>query len=475
VISKQHFISLSSFVLIVFFLLSGGIPVANAQANDEKETKVEANAVREEIQRYMGYEPLLPRYLTLPYDATTNTNVQSPYVDIGYLFMALIPILFLFGFRNRPWYGIACMILLLALLYISIGNGKIYIGGKFITTVQFANTVDNAANTFPSSIIKPIYKAVSNSYQGVNKFFKNESGNADAFTYPILFALFILMIFLIKQRDFLRSNTKLILILFISFFTFMWMLLTAGIIWYGYPMIALSILLVVSSLAPKKYKTDGKEDYPIWVVRSKRIFGLISIGIFIMLSMVYRMSNYKYNNSDQMATAIFDLGEMKYQSGRQNKTQVLNGFFQGGFNEAIQKINQEEESLIYRVGTVLPYFVRKNDKRVFMDNQLQNFERLRLHFKDKNTLIEVLKAAGYKYIFVDLMTYTVDQTPEKTLETKYKEFMRVLYQNPKVTLLATNRRTNTSKDPQKPKPGYGVFGAPLPNYHGNYAIFELLE
>lgn len=444
----------------------------SAQATKEVKEIEGASAVREEIQRYMGYEPLAPRYLTLPYDATTNANVNGPFVDIGYLFFALIPILFLLGFRKRPWYGLISMVLLLGLLYVSIGNGKIFVQNQWINTSEFVNQqYENRLNTFPSNIINPIYLAVGNSYEGVNRFFKNSSGNADTFTYPIIFILFILMLFLIRQRNLDHSNTKKILILFVAFFTFMWMLLTAGIIWYGYPMIVLSILLILSSIEPKLNENESTD----WLKTSIRTLGLVSIIIFVGATMIYRLSNYRFNTNKVMATQMFDIGELKYQSGRQNKKQVLEGFFRGGINEALAKINQEDESLIYRVGTVLPFFVKKNDRRVLMDNQLQNFEKLRTHFKDKNTLIEVLKAAGYKYIFVDLNTYIIDQTPERTLENKYKEFMRVLYQNPKVKLLATDRRINKSKDPAKPKPGFGVFGAPLPNAHGTYAIFELLD
>lgn len=51
--------------------------------------------------------------------------------------------------------------------------------------------------------------------------------------------------------------------------------------------------------------------------------------------------------------------------------------------------------------------------------------------------------------------------------------MRVLYQNPKVALLATDRQINTSQDSDNPKIEFGVFEG-KPTYDGKYAIFELL-
>lgn len=464
-----HGISIKrTFALLGLFL----ILACQAFAQKAKVDKIEgADAVREEIQRYMGYEPLMPRYLTLPYDATTNANVYGPYMDIGYLFLALIPILFLFGFRNKPWIGLVCMVLLSMLLYISIGSGKLFYSNKFVKTHTFVVQNPNAEfDNFPDNIIVPIYRMVSNSYGAINRFFNKNSGNADSITYPFLFLVFVFMIYLIRERTIGDKIEKRIFILFIAFFTFMWMLLTAGIIWYGYPMIALSILMILYSLSPKKNEIEKQV-----IFRIKQVIGLVGILIFVGLAMHYRLSNYTVMTNPEMGKLMVDIGELKYQSGRQNKREVLEGFFPGGFNEAIAKINQDDESLVYGVGTVLPFFVKKNDKRVYKDNQLQNFEKLRVHYQDKNTLIEVLKSGGFKYIFVDLNTYVIDNTPEKTLEKKYKEFMRVLYQNPKVKLLATDRRINTSKDSQKTNtPGYGVFAKPLPGFNGKYAIFELL-
>jgi len=227
--NKKNHISQYYKQALLFVILLLGSLATHAQKVEEVKKIEGADAVREEIQRYMGYEPVLPRYLTLPFDATTNSNVNGPFVDIGYLFMALIPIIFLFGFRKKPIYGILCMVMLSGILYISIGSGKIFINNQYIKTVDYTGQKNgDSFNQLASNIIEPIYNAVSSSYQGWDQFFKSQSGNADGFTYPLLFIFFILIIFLIRQRTLDHKNYKKILILFISFFTFMWMLLTAG-------------------------------------------------------------------------------------------------------------------------------------------------------------------------------------------------------------------------------------------------------
>ncbi|MEM6379883.1 MAG: hypothetical protein AAF705_16920, partial [Bacteroidota bacterium] len=51
---------------------------------------------REELQRYQGFEKGLPLYLSLPYDLTMNTNlVNRSYLDIGFLWLLLLPLLML--------------------------------------------------------------------------------------------------------------------------------------------------------------------------------------------------------------------------------------------------------------------------------------------------------------------------------------------------------------------------------------------
>ena len=74
-------------------------------------------AVREELQRYIGYEELPFQYLSLPYDVTINANEQGNYLDIGYLMMLFLPLIFLWGMNSKFWQKglvIVCSLLLLA-------------------------------------------------------------------------------------------------------------------------------------------------------------------------------------------------------------------------------------------------------------------------------------------------------------------------------------------------------------------------
>ncbi len=441
----------------VFFLLP------SMAAKDKKET-IGQSSVREEIQRYMGYEPLLQRYLSLPYDTSINSNVSGAFVDISFLVLALLPILFLFGFRTKPLLGISTMFLFALVFLISISNGSLFTQMGTVGIEQFKTLESNLKQ---ESIISKAYQNIAFITQPLNRLIGNFSSNQDHVTYPIMILLFISGFFVLRNRISDLSIKTKSLILFTFFFSFLWVLLTAGIVWYGYPIIAISILLIFSGLFKKRPETDLFQ-------KSASALGLGVLGVFIFVSTIYRFSNYQTYTNPQLSKLMFDLGEINYQSGKSNTKQVFDGFFPGGGWEAIQQINQEEKSLVYRVGTVFPYFIEKNDERVLLDNQLGIFYQLNKRYPKKELLASVLKANGYKYILVDLNTHTIDKTPERTLENKFKDFMNFCIQNQNLKLLATNRMIDASNDPQKPQYAYRVYGNIVPNKQGTYAIYEII-
>ena len=50
----------------------------------------------EDLGRYFGYEDGINNYLKLPANLTYQTNQPGEYTEIGYIFLALIPAVFLF-------------------------------------------------------------------------------------------------------------------------------------------------------------------------------------------------------------------------------------------------------------------------------------------------------------------------------------------------------------------------------------------
>ncbi|NNF01542.1 MAG: hypothetical protein HKN22_02560, partial [Bacteroidia bacterium] len=71
------------------------------EPEEEEVEKVEGYTGKyEEVSRYIGYEDGLIKFLSLPYDLTMKRNVNLWGIDMGLLFMLLLP-LFVFSFRKK--------------------------------------------------------------------------------------------------------------------------------------------------------------------------------------------------------------------------------------------------------------------------------------------------------------------------------------------------------------------------------------
>lgn len=138
-----------------------------------------------------------------------------------------------------------------------------------------------------------------------------------------------------------------------------------------------------------------------------------------------------------------------------------------GLDQALKGINRND-NLVYSVGTMFPYFIKKNNQRLFNDNLLALFQVvLDKYNNDKVTVTKVLKAYGFRYILVNLKLYRVDKTPEKSVQQKYKNFMNYVYNNSTLKLVATDRVIITERGLE-----YGLFSNDIKK-EGSYAIFEI--
>ncbi len=429
----------------------------------QKANQVKSSAIKEEIQRYMGYEILPARYLSLPYDTTMNTNVSGSYVDIGFLLFLLIPIIFLLGFWDKPLKGSIFMIACLFVLSTSIKHSTLKkANGESISSTQVDEYLQNTKFAdHPSGVSAAYCYKLLSPFSLPDSVLKNISGNKDHITYPLLIGLFLLGFWLLQGRIQDKNLILKVSLNFIFGFCFLWLILAAGITWYGYLMIALGSILLGTAFHQYNQSTNPYKRYANY-----GFIGLASFWIFI--SLINRTVNYRYDyKTEQAAQQIFDMAVLKYQLGIFDKDETINAFFPNVV-EALDKINAEDKSLVYRVGTIFNYYIDKNDRRVLHDSQLDNFNRLANHYKNKNKLSEALMASGYKYILVDLNTHVIDKTPEQSLRNKFNLFLNFLYENPRVELIVTNRLLRPTGNDTKPT--QGVFGDV--QYPGSFAIYE---
>lgn len=71
------------------------------QPDYKKYMKNNSTGNREELGRYIGYDKWYKKYLLLPFRVTQNKYISGPFVDIGYLFLGLLPLVLLVYFKIK--------------------------------------------------------------------------------------------------------------------------------------------------------------------------------------------------------------------------------------------------------------------------------------------------------------------------------------------------------------------------------------
>ncbi len=447
IINTVNYKKLLSLFLFGICLFNG--IVAHAFQSDtlsNKETSIKeeiyiSSDVREELHRYIGYEEVLPKYISLPYDIIMNTNIAGPFIDIGFFFLLFLPILLLIGLKNKLLKGLIALLMILFLI-ISIPTG--YRSNKIITVDQVKTTVSIELSqvTFieaPLVYLKlQITKLANEIYQSIHtNIIEVFSGEGDSITYTLTFLFFLLAFFLLTSRLKNASMGKQVLSYFFLMYSFLWLLLGAGVTWYGIFMLPLGMILIgVGAL-----KTNPQAKF------FKYTFLTISM-VWIISSTAYRFANYPlplsqteisagYEQSKLNTSAIHN-GPLMYGLGRMDKSRLMEFLFPQ-YGPVLTEVNRDKDALIYRIGTYFNYFIERNNERVFQDNQLTNLDRYIKRFPNKLDVVAEMKRNGYGYIILDINVASIDRTPDASLRKKARDLGIFLVNNTGLEVIGTDR------------------------------------
>ncbi len=440
------------------------------QANEANE-EVVSNSKREEIQRYVGYETLLFRYLSLPYDVTVNINERGTgFLDIGFLLLMFLPILLMVKFKSRWWLVVGIILASTLMLVVSTSNSFIY--NKQLQQVEEnkdgdAHYMIDNSNSLLERINRGTYNFNNTLYSPLKTLSKQISGPKDRITYPLVLFITVLFFSLILYLGKGLDKAKFTVAALFYLFTFYWFILSPGITWYGFLGIGLGFMTLLAmgqSLDGSKQKFEQGIKYSL--------YGMCSVWIIICV--IYRMSNINPGSPLQlMGKTMLNPVYMQLFAGDISMDETLDSFYPGT-SQVIKRINRDKRSLVYRVGTSFSYFIDNNHERIFFDNQLHFFNNLTKEFPDKRNLATALKKSNFRYLLIDLNTPTLDNTPEQSLIKKYEKMINFVYQNPRVRLLATNRTVTKDGDgSQNTQRYYDMFGSQILS-NGTFAIYEIL-
>lgn len=404
--------------------------------NDQKEER-RNTAIKEDINEFLGYENLLlVRYLSLPYDVVMNSNMISYFVDLGFLLLIFIPFVFLLGSRV-PWYqqlifmAVCTGFLLFSVPSAFLNKEKINLDSadSFLATETQTHTLAKDPLLYTDLQLR---KPWVHAYNGIQGWLNKISGPQDHITYPVLFLLLGLALWLLQTRIRHHEPATRILIYFLTIYSFLWLLLSSGIPWYGLLLFPLFFLFIVRGVM-------GPAEVAGRPLQLRKILLLSMTGIWVLMAFAYRFANYEPKDESR-AKLPFMATVAQYQIGQQDQNFVFDRVFPQ-YRKALQYINQDDRTYVYRVGTLMPFFIPKNDRRVLSDNFLDFFQNLEAIYPNHQELAKALRAYGFRYIIVDLNLSVNDHTPEGSLKAKFQRFMNFLYQNPQLQLIATDRIT----------------------------------
>ncbi len=457
--------------LSVFLLFTSFLSVdLVGQGNPNPEESINSTK-REEVQRYFGYELLLYRYLSLPYDASINVNQSGNFVDIGLVFIVFFPLLLLIGASRNKLSLIMSSFYLFFTWIISTSNSFIFSPSK-----QKINSGVSEIDAYLSQVTfghEPLahlvcymYKISLAIYQPFLIIGKAISGNSDYITYPLFFAIFILIsLKLLSYFSRVNHDQKYFLTLF-WVYSFFWLVFSGGIVWYG------NILLLMGLFAISIFINNESKISP----KSRKVLKNSFVGfciIWLLLGTVVRVSNIMpYQKAEDLGTGLYNPIFYEYATGKLNKSESV-GVIYNDIDKAIAKINNESKSKIWKVGTTFSYFINKNNKRIISDNQLGAFKILRKRFPENIDLVNFFRANNIKYIMVDLNTHRLDNTPNKTLTKKFADLVYFVYNNPNMNLIATDRVVGNKNLKGETIYTRNINGEIIQTF-GRFAIYEIL-
>ena len=447
---------------------------SDKQLKEIKEYIKEKNKVArndEDHLRYFGYEWGINNYVKLPWNLTMQVNQWGEFTTIWWLFLALLPGIFLFLPYRKKRFDIFPIILIAAeILLFIIPDTRAY----------FSDILSGITLPFGYLIILAL------------------------FLIPVLYFLYAL------------KNTRLtvlfkINLIFTSLYTFLWAIAAYWIVWYWIMMYfgllfmiwlwlyylvsyndwekgnniliakffsSILVFFVISvwffmSVFPHSFNNLKNAGYPnikTWTYSSTELVFLYHrdyLNILFNLNIdedkqidfiensftdkdLLSMAKPYLNNISMLDTFLnliekkqFDKvlwKELSFQINSKIKNNLSKQAYLTKLNIYNWILKPEKQyqntAWIYRIWTFLKYFIAWNDHRLYEDSLLKNYD---YYFNSDNPdlIVDRMKKVWLKYLLVDLNAATIDKDPKHDLTRRYEDLLKTFTSN-KLKLIETD-------------------------------------
>ena len=407
----------------------------------------------EDWGRYFGYEKWINNFVKLPWNLTMQKNQWGEFTDIWFLFLALLPVMFLFlPFRNKIYYFAIVWLLFLELAIFNFW---------FLSNI-FA------------SIVLPF---------GYLFLFLQ---------YLILLVLFIYWLKVDDKENTGKINLFKLNLIFAGLYTFLWSISAYWVVWYWIVMYFSFILMISICLYYlSSYKDDVSEKEFYVKLLGSLVFSLIVVIYFVNSVIPHSFNNLKnawykefktwqlsaieapfaYHNEYLKILFVLNIDNSKHQ-------QFLNEYINDDIKKAVSwitkmdiyqiknillKIKKENKILsksaknsllniyrnisnppekyknhlgIYRIGTFMAYHISENNKRLLSDWLLFQFNDY-IYNPVVDKTIENFKKLWVWYLLADLNAATIDRDSRHNLTNRYERLLKT-FTSDKLELVDTD-------------------------------------
>jgi hypothetical protein len=444
----------------------------------EEETGLIGNAQREELQRYLGYEEGIWRYLTIPFDLTFNINVPGlRHQEIGYFWLMLLPFLFLLGGGRKNTLlnlaKIAGVLFLLTGWFWSLSEASP--GPDYMSEASaYQATFYQAVPDWQGSSFQVFWQKLQVPFLQVSKplsgLFATMANWPGAVFFTILFLLYAAIVYGLRKRFSKWETTQQEVSIFLVNYVLLWLLLANSISWYA---------MLIWVLLPGLILFYLQKPTALWGDNTRKVVKYL-LGAAITLQLVTNTLVVSSSSQpNQPAAQVFNWPMVSYMTSIDKDRDEILQQFDYYSSEITQILNRSDDARIYRVNSYLQSHIERNNLRVFEDNQLIRFDRILSLTQNNEDFIRILKDNDFEYILYDLNSPSLDRTPERSLQQKCEIFIRMLVSSNLVELVSTD---NFVEDPTLTQPVRlpdgnsamvrpGLLGKTL--YRGRIALFRI--
>lgn len=418
---KDEFPSIKWNQIHAMFNQSGPTQEMEPEQSDKVNDRVRADSSKLSIEtsRFYGSNQHGISLLTIPYDVIMNLNVRQSISEIGYILLFL-PIIIGAWLCSRKKFVLAAVIIGGEVI-LGIISTATAVSEKLCGTISDYECSMDAIAVYSST---PKYHSLGITGT-VTQFFVpiiTKLGAAPFYLEISVITILCIAIVVLVCLSVECYDLKL-LSLFCTVYLYFWLLLGNGVYWYGMIGFVLLLLLFWKLLEHRVHSH-------CFLITS--FYAKMFIGVWLFLAFIAAFTPLR--GTSYIILPGFD----DYILGKIGKDSLV-AYINPAYPSAINAINGEPNSLIYRIGTSLPYFIDNNNKRIYNDNEAIYFSRIYNKSKSNSEVAQKLYAAGFRFIVADTALENIDATGKQIMKSRFDAFNDFIKDNPYLDLISNDR------------------------------------